>query len=125
MRVGSDFNVINNPCDNVSWGQYEDYTVIISDPNSAAKDEVITLNKLEVSPNPTSGLMKLSYIPKTNGSTMVQVKDILGKEVFKTAYDASSEINSTLDLSNLNAGVYMLSVLNGAEVIVKKIIIEE
>ena len=69
-------------------------------------------------PNPTKGILNIT----TNQEISVSVMDLLGKTVI-----ASTKFNSnaTLDLSNLNNGVYLVKVNNGNTVGTKKIILNK
>jgi photosystem II stability/assembly factor-like uncharacterized protein len=58
------------------------------------------------SPNPTTGLVALTGKNITN----VIVTDILGKQVSNTNYSSLSNVN--LDMTALNAGMYMVKVTN-------------
>lgn len=75
--------------------------------------------KFNIYPNPTAtGFVKIS---SSNSSTIaVEVLDVLGKTVIKQA----SLQNETLDVSNLNTGVYILKITQDETNIAKKLIIE-
>ncbi len=66
-----------------------------------SSDKLFTL-----SPNPTSGKMTLSGA----NINQVQVIDILGKVVFNNSYSSIAEV--TVDLSNVNSGIYLVKVTN-------------
>ncbi|MGC6438875.1 MAG: T9SS type A sorting domain-containing protein [Flavobacteriaceae bacterium] len=72
----------------------------------------------ELYPNPTSsGFVTI----KTNqvGVVQAQVFDLLGKEVLKTSVN-----NERMDVSNLNAGVYVVKLLQNNNTTTKKLIIQ-
>jgi hypothetical protein len=75
------------------------------------------LAKIKVFPNPSNGVVTIDTVLPTD----VVVLDITGKEVFK----ASSITNETsLNLTNLQKGVYMLKMKNEVGEQTEKIIIE-
>jgi photosystem II stability/assembly factor-like uncharacterized protein len=63
-------------------------------------------NAFKAYPNPTTGLVALTGKNITN----VIVTDVLGKQVSNTNYTSLSNVN--LDMSALNAGMYMVKVTN-------------
>jgi hypothetical protein len=78
----------------------------------------ITNNYFEMYPNPTnSGFVTI----KSNqmGAVQAQVFDLLGKEVINTAVN-----NERMDVSNLNAGVYVVKLTQNKNTTTKKLIIQ-
>jgi photosystem II stability/assembly factor-like uncharacterized protein len=61
-------------------------------------------NKNSISPNPTSGIMKIFG----NSISEVTIVDVLGKTVFSNKYNNQKEAN--LDISNLKNGVYIATI---------------
>ena len=76
------------------------------------------MNIFNLYPNPTSsGFVTI----KSNqmGAVQAQVFDLLGKEVLKTSVN-----NERMDVSNLNAGVYVVKLLQNNNTTTKKLIIQ-
>ena len=93
---------IANPCTNpatAAYGQAEDYTIEVVAPGTLAVSDV---NKTDVSvyPNPFTDVLNISDV---KGVKSVSVSDISGREV-KTLAPATE-----LNLSNLNAGLYIVN----------------
>lgn len=63
-------------------------------------------NAFKASPNPTTGLVALTGKNITN----VIVTDVLGKQISTTNYVNLNEVN--VDMTNFNAGMYMVKVTN-------------
>ena len=79
---------------------------------------VSEMNIFNLYPNPTSsGFVTI----KSNqmGAVQAQVFDLLGKEVLKTSVN-----NERMDVSNLNAGVYVVKLLQNNNTTTKKLIIQ-
>ena len=73
-----------------------------------------TANTLSISPNPAS-----TYIKVENAAgSQITVYNLAGQEVLSVA---SAEANETLNVSNLNAGLYIVRVVNGNEVSTAKV----
>ncbi|MDQ0784276.1 GEVED domain-containing protein [Chryseobacterium sp. W4I1] len=107
MRIKYHFNSsttsvrteLSDPCSDLSQGQAEDYTITVqdvlgtSDVNSKKTD-------LSVYPNPFKDIVKLSDIKDVKS---IIVSDVSGRQV-KTL-----KANTELDLSDLNAGLYLIT----------------
>jgi len=85
----------------------------------AGIEEMDQNNAVIITPNPTTSTVKAQFNPTMQGEKVIHLFDVYGKTIdqFKT----NSEY-STIDISNLHAGIYFLSVQYGDQVIVKKII---
>jgi len=77
----------------------------------------------KVYPNPSNGLF---YLESSNVNTdemfQVRVYDLLGKQVHQQQNQFNG--NQIMDLNNLKAGIYILSISNETESVTKKIIVE-
>jgi len=75
---------------------------------------------ISVYPNPSTGLVNIS-IPSVNAATTLYVTDMIGKEVFKSSV---KDVNVSVDLTNLQKGLYMLTISNGQSKHIQKLIIQ-
>lgn len=73
---------------------------------SLATNSVTVKSKFTVSPNPTTGIIKLAS--GTESINEVGVFDLLGKQVYGSKFSALNEVN--LDLTSLQTGAYLLKV---------------
>ena len=121
MRVSMKYNGIPTSCETLSYGQVEDYSVnivaaaaisTIADTNS---NEILTTVSLY--PNPTKDVLNIetNSISKLNYSVI----NYLGQVV-----KSGSIENSSINVSNLNAGIYILQVNDGQKSVTKKFIKE-
>ena len=86
-------------------------------PNTLSDDE-FTANSFKLYPNPTSN--GIVNITSSNNDTMnVQVFDILGKQVKNEVLS-----NNTLNVSDLNSGVYIVKIAQNNAVTTKKLVIK-
>ncbi|WAC00947.1 T9SS type A sorting domain-containing protein [Lacinutrix neustonica] len=87
-------------------------------------DEFNIENSLSIYPNPSNGEFNIKF----NGSTdKVQVKvfDIRGRSVLNSAFENSSKVfNETINLGNVQSGMYLLNINDGSRTVTKKIIVE-
>ncbi|WP_338811956.1 GEVED domain-containing protein [Bernardetia sp. Wsw4-3y2] len=126
MRVSMKYNANSTPCETFSYGEVEDYTVVINSANKAtfnkAQASSVTTQTDVVSasadfafvayPNPASSLLnvKLGYF---GVNSELVVYSVTGTEIIRASLDKQ---NTTLDISKLARGMYILSVNNGREV---------
>lgn len=76
------------------------------------------INGLTMYPNPVSG--NTLYLTSTaNASMSVQIFDLLGKEVLK-----ADVVNNAVNVSGLNAGVYMVKVTEEGKTATRKLVIQ-
>ena len=90
------------------------------DPSSVITSVVDKLSdKLLIYPNPSNGLINIE-LDKLNFYN-ISISNILAKEVYNSTISA---VNTTLDLSNFNKGLYFIELNDGENIFTKKIIIE-
>lgn len=74
-----------------------------------------TIPNINVYPNPTSGLLKIDGLTEISD---IQIFDIAGKLIFQQQYQE----NETINISELNSGMYIVNVRNSQGVFSSKII---
>ncbi|MBD3723545.1 MAG: T9SS type A sorting domain-containing protein [Flavobacteriaceae bacterium] len=76
------------------------------------------IDGLKVYPNPVSG--NTLYLESTaNASKQVQVYDVLGKQVINTTVN-----NNSLNVANLNAGVYIVKITEEGKTATRKLVVK-
>ncbi|TMM31481.1 T9SS type A sorting domain-containing protein [Polaribacter aestuariivivens] len=75
-----------------------------------------TINNIKIYPNPTNGN---NLFVKTTQNCEVQIYNVIGKLVISECVNAS---NNTINLSNLNKGVYLIKIISQNKSITKKLI---
>lgn len=84
-------------------------------------------NQLEnfvIFPNPNNGTFNIQFNSNSNNEIKVGVHDIRGRKIFNKSYANTGLINQTLELENVQSGIYLVTVQDGNRKEVKKIIIE-
>lgn len=121
MRVSMKYNGIPTSCETLSYGQVEDYSVNIlaaaAISTLAENNSNDALTIVSLYPNPTRDILNI----ETNSATKLNytVINYLGQVV-----KSGSIENNSLNVSNLNAGVYVLQINDGQKSITKKFIKE-
>jgi hypothetical protein len=75
--------------------------------NTLAIDENALISGIMIAPNPTSGVLSVSS-NDFSGAVSIEVRDLAGNLVMKTHEELAPSVNTTIDLSEAAAGVYMI-----------------
>lgn len=82
------------------------------------------LQNFVIFPNPNNGNFTVQFNSISNNQIQIDVHDIRGREVFSKNYNNTGLFNESLNLENLQSGVYLVSVQDGNKKVVKKIIVQ-
>jgi len=118
MRVSMKYNANPTSCETFTYGEVEDYTVIISNSMNQGISGGTGFNSSEMSiyPNPAKHTLNISLV-EANGKDYV-IYNIMGQVVGKGNYTES------LDVSSLQSGVYMLEVNTDSNKLMKRFVKE-
>ena len=86
-------------------------------------DEFGLTNSFSVFPNPNNGEFTVKFNGAT-GNVNLQVVDIRGRSILNNSYTTSGDFNQTINLGNVQSGMYLLNVSDGGRTIKKKIVVE-
>jgi len=75
-------------------------------------------------PNPNKGNFNVKFDSTTSNDISIIVNDIRGRSIFEKQYSNTGLFDQNLQLSNLESGVYLVTVKDGDKKIVKRIVIE-
>ena len=99
--------------------------------NICTTETVVTLNSdsfglqdFVIYPNPNSGNFNVQFSSNSGNEIKVLVHDIRGRQIFERSFNNSGLFNENINLSNVQSGIYMVTVLDGAQKQVKKIVVE-
>lgn len=108
LRLMSDFVGSGlAPCDNVQWGQVEDYTVRIADPIGISTFEpTVSFN---VFPNPFKEEIQVALEDPYNEERKLVVYDLSGRMILNEIMKAGV-VEQTLNLGHLGNGMYVIKV---------------
>jgi hypothetical protein len=103
-----------------------EYLLQVDGNNAAYGDLVIDMvsNSLEVSPNPSDGLINIVISNPGQGIADVIVSDLNGRKLFSRQYNVNISNNKfSIDLSGCTRGIYVLNVrINGSHLSEKLVI---
>ena len=75
-------------------------------------------------PNPNKGNFTVKFNSKSTKAVSIVVHDISGRSIFEKTYSNTGLFSENLQLDNVQAGVYLVTVQDGDSKIVKRIIIQ-
>jgi subtilisin-like proprotein convertase family protein len=84
----------------------------------------VTLNDFVIFPNPNNGNFNIQFNSNSGNEIKVLVYDVRGRQIFQRSYNNSGLFNENINLSNVQSGIYMVTVLDGVQKQVKKIVVQ-
>jgi len=83
----------------------------------------VTQDPAMVWPNPASDQLHMMW--PVQGNVTVELYDVSGKKVLDKIHRDGSASSFSMDVSSLNAGMYILRLMNADEIVVKKILVDQ
>lgn len=90
----------------------------------SASDFNTSISDFTVYPNPNNGSFNVKLNSVSAKNVVLAVYDIRGRSVFYKTYQSSSSFNETVNLENVQSGMYMLQVSDGINKQTKKVIVK-
>jgi hypothetical protein len=113
-----------DPCADFTYGETEDYTVVV-EPNLSVEDDEFNKAKLLVYPTENSRYEVLLDSPHNFGDLKVEIYNTLGQVVLEDDMTRNNSSYSTeLNFKNQATGVYMAKVFNGTYSTVKRVVVK-
>ncbi|SNB10743.1 Psychrophilic metalloprotease Fpp2 [Flavobacterium psychrophilum] len=75
-------------------------------------------------PNPNKGNFVLKFTPTSTNDIKINVCDISGREVYEKSFSNTGAFNQNINLNKVEAGIYLVSISDGAKKTVKRIVVE-
>ena len=118
-----DANQFPTSCENGHDAEVEDYTINVLASLSVEENEFLGFSLF---PNPNNGEFTIKFKTISGQDQIgVQVSDIRGRTVFNNMYVVNgTEFNQTINLGQLQSGMYLVNVNDGQRKITKKIVVE-
>lgn len=115
----ADLTIPNNGTLN-SWS----LNICSSTTTVVLSNEDFSLTNFKIYPNPNNGNFNVQFDSHSSNEIKVAVNDIRGRQIFNKSYQNTGLFNESLQLNNVQAGVYVVTVQDGDRKEVKKIVIQ-
>lgn len=86
--------------------------------------ESYDINDLVLYPNPNNGNFNIQFTSTSGNEININVHDLRGREIFNKKYSNNGLFNENLQLSNVQSGIYLVTIQDGSSKVTKKIVIE-
>lgn len=89
-----------------------------------ASESFNTIDDLAIYPNPNNGNFTVQFNSTSSNEVKIGVHDVRGRQIFDKAYQNNGLFNQSLNLNNVQSGVYFVTVQDGSKKTTKKIVVE-
>jgi hypothetical protein len=87
-------------------------------------EESVAFSDLSLYPNPTKGIITLSFTPKSQEEIKVTLFDVRGRLIENKIFENKGRFNTQLNYSQVTSGVYFVNISIGNESSTKKLLIQ-
>ena len=105
-------------------GSLNNFSIEICTQVVTLTSESFGLDNFTLYPNPNNGSFNIQFNSNTGNEIKVNVHDVRGREIFAKSYNNNGLFNESLELNNVQSGVYLVTVQDGARKEVKKIVVQ-
>lgn len=112
--------------DNVSQdgGQLNNWSLNFCSSESPLEIEKNTFSDFVIYPNPNTGNFNVQFNGSSSNKVNVTVYDVRGRIIFNHTYANQTVFNQSIQLNDVQSGVYLLNVSDGGRKEVRKIIVK-
>lgn len=110
---------------NQDGGTFDSFELFLCVQGSLSIDEnELNETAFIIYPNPNQG--EFNVVMNSNGlnDVKISVHDVRGRRIFDNNYQGSPSFNQTINLGNVQAGVYLVTVEDGLKKATKRIVVE-
>ena len=111
---------------NISTAKFNTFTIQLCRSENVAvlANESFGLDNFTLYPNPNNGNFNIQFNSNSGNDINVNVHDIRGRAIYSKSYTNNGLFNENLQLSNVQSGVYLVTVQDGSRKEIKKIIVQ-
>ncbi|WP_438969041.1 S8 family serine peptidase [Nonlabens sp.] len=125
-QLTGDFTVSVSHKGSLFRSRAQNFSLIVTGVTSGTlSTDLNELNSLKLFPNPANDQFNVS-LGSANFSKEVSIDvfDILGKQIMSNTYDNSGNFEQSIDVSQLNSGIYLVRVRSGKTFETRKLIVK-
>ena len=75
-------------------------------------------------PNPNKGDFTVKFTSSTGSDIKIVAHDLRGRQVYEKSFTNTGAINQNVSLNNVESGIYLVSIIDGAKKTVKRVVVE-
>lgn len=105
-------------------GSVNSYTLTVCTQTFTLATENFGLKDFRLYPNPNNGNFTVAFESNSGNDIKINVHDISGRMIFEKTYQNNGIFNQNLQLANTQAGVYLVTVLDGEHKTTERIVIK-
>ena len=108
----------------VDTGSLNSWAIEVCTQTAVLATENFGIEGFSLYPNPNNGTFNIQFTSTSSNEVKVNVHDMRGREIYNKSFQNNGLFNESLQLNNVQSGIYLVTVQDGARKEVKKIIIE-
>ena len=105
-------------------GAINSFSIEICTQTVALANDNFNFENFALYPNPNDGSFNIKFNSNSGNNISIAIFDMRGREIFSKSYQNSGLFEQNLQLSNVQSGIYLVSIQDGDKKIIKKIIVE-
>lgn len=105
-------------------GQINSWNLEICTQQAASTEQFASMSDFAIYPNPNNGNFTVSFTSGTAQDIKIGVYDMRGRQVMQRSYANTGAFSGNINLDNVEAGIYLVNVEDGANRITKKIVVQ-
>lgn len=105
-------------------GQINSWSLSICTQNVVAGVDEAGLTNFSLYPNPNNGNFTVEFTSATGNDINIKMHDMRGRQVYQRSYQNTGLFSGNVVTSGLETGVYLVTVQDGANKVVKRIVVE-
>ena len=82
------------------------------------------LNDISLYPNPNNGDFTVRFTSASTNDIKINIHDMRGRQVYEKSFSNTGAFNQNINLDKVEAGIYLVTITDGAKKTVKRIIVE-
>ena len=106
-------------------GQIIDFTLEICTQQTLSVNDIEILdNTFSIYPNPNKGEFNVALTNPSSDKIGIKLYDINGRSIYSETYNSFHDFDVSIKLNNLQSGVYLIEVIDGANRMTRKLVID-
>ncbi len=105
-------------------GTINSWSIEICSMTAVLNTETISVMNFKIYPNPNKGNFTVKFDNASSNEINIVIHDLSGRQILNKAYTNTGNFSQDLQLNNIQAGIYLVTVQDGNRKETKKIVVE-